>query len=51
MPAFAARLVFGQMGDELLLASQRVEPAKLMTSGYVFQKPDLRAALEAIVKK
>jgi uncharacterized protein (TIGR01777 family) len=51
MPAFAARLVFGQMGDELLLASQRVEPAKLMTSGYVFQKPDLRAALEAILKK
>jgi uncharacterized protein (TIGR01777 family) len=51
MPAFAARLVFGQMGDELLLASQRVEPAKLMASGYVFQKPDLRAALEAILNK
>jgi uncharacterized protein (TIGR01777 family) len=50
MPAFAARLVFGQMGDELLLASQRVEPTKLMTSGYVFQKPDLRGALEAILK-
>ena len=46
MPAFAARLVFGQMGEELLLASQRVEPAKLMASGYVFQKPDLRIALE-----
>jgi uncharacterized protein len=51
MPAFAARLVFGQMGDELLLASQRVEPAKLLASGYVFQKPDLRAALEGILKK
>jgi uncharacterized protein (TIGR01777 family) len=51
MPAFAARLVFGQMGDELLLASQRVEPAKLIASGYVFQKPDLRAALEAILKR
>jgi hypothetical protein len=50
MPAFAARLVFGQMGDELLLASQRVEPTKLITSGYVFQKPDLRVALEAILK-
>jgi len=45
MPAFAARLVFGQMGDELLLASQRVVPAKLMANGYVFQKADLRAAL------
>ena len=30
MPAFAARPIFGQMGDELLLASQRVEPAKLL---------------------
>lgn len=51
MPAFAARLVFGQMGDELLLASQRVEPTKLVASGYVFKKPDLRSALEAILKK
>jgi uncharacterized protein (TIGR01777 family) len=51
MPAFAARLVFGQMGDELLLASERVEPAKLIAGGYVFQKPALRAALEGILKK
>jgi uncharacterized protein len=51
MPAFAARLVFGQMGDELLLASQRVEPATLMASGYVFRKPDLRFALSMILKK
>ena len=50
MPAFAARLVFGQMGDELLLASQRVEPAKLMAGGYVFQKPELRPALLAILR-
>jgi uncharacterized protein (TIGR01777 family) len=50
MPAFAARLVFGQMGDELLLASQRVEPAKLNLNGYGFEKPDLRGALEAILK-
>jgi len=50
MPAFAARLVFGQMGDELLLGSQRVEPAKLTASGYVFQKPDLRRALRDILK-
>jgi uncharacterized protein (TIGR01777 family) len=51
MPAFAARLVFGQMGDELLLGSQRVDPAKLTATGYVFQKPDLRLALEQILKK
>ena len=51
MPAFAARLAFGQMGDELLLASQRVEPAKLLASGYVFQKLELRAGLDGILKK
>ena len=50
MPAFAARLVFGQMADELLLSSQRVEPAKLMATAYVFQKPELKAALEDILK-
>lgn len=46
MPAFAARLVFGQMADELLLASQRVEPARLLASGYSFQFSDLRKSLE-----
>jgi uncharacterized protein (TIGR01777 family) len=50
MPAFAARLVFGQMGDELLLESQRVEPAKLLASSFVFQQPDLRGALQDILK-
>ncbi len=51
MPAFAARLVFGQMADELLLSSQRVEPTKLVASGYPFQYSDLRKALEAILTK
>jgi NAD dependent epimerase/dehydratase family enzyme len=50
MPAFAARLAFGQMADELLLASQRVEASKLLSSGYVFHRPVLRTALEAILK-
>jgi len=51
MPAFAALMVFGQMGDELLLASQRVEAVKLIATGYPFQMPDLAAALSAILKK
>jgi uncharacterized protein (TIGR01777 family) len=50
VPAFAAKLAFGQMGEEVLLASQRVEPNKLVTSGYPFQYSDLRKALEAILK-
>jgi len=51
MPAFAARLAFGEMADELLLASQRVEPAKLIASGYPFQFSDLRRALQEILKR
>ena len=46
LPALVARLAFGQMADELLLASQRVQPAKLLAAGYAFRYPDLPAALE-----
>jgi len=51
MPAFVARLAFGQMADELLLASQRVEPSKLVSSDYKFQRPDLRNSLESILSR
>ena len=50
MPAFAARLAFGQMADELLLASQRVEPKKLLASGFSFRHGDLKQALADILK-
>jgi NAD dependent epimerase/dehydratase family enzyme len=50
VPEFALRLAFGQMAaEELLLASQRVEPSKLRTSGYEFRFPELRAALANLV--
>lgn len=50
VPEFAARLAFGtQAAEELLLASQRVEPQKLGNSGYTFRFPELRAALENLV--
>ena len=50
MPAFAAHLLFGQMADELLLASQRVEPEKLLASGFAFQRPNLRQSLQALLE-
>ncbi|MGA8432148.1 MAG: TIGR01777 family oxidoreductase [Candidatus Sulfotelmatobacter sp.] len=46
MPAFAAKLAFGEMADELLLGSQRVEPTKLTSSGYPFRFRELKASLE-----
>jgi len=50
VPGFAVRLLFGQMADEVLLASQRVEPARLMAAGFAFQYSDLRRALESLLK-
>jgi uncharacterized protein (TIGR01777 family) len=50
VPEFALRLAFGKMAaEELLLASARVEPGKLVASGYTFRFRDLRAALEDLV--
>jgi uncharacterized protein (TIGR01777 family) len=45
VPAFALRLLFGEMGEALLLASARLEPARLLSSGFEFQYPELEAAL------
>jgi uncharacterized protein len=45
MPAFAVKLVFGQMGREALLAGARVRPARLIESGFEFQSAQLDAAL------
>lgn len=44
-PAFAVRLAFGKMADELLLASARVAPRKLLDSGFQFRYPALPEAL------
>ncbi len=45
MPAFAARLAFGEMADQMLLVSQRVAPKKLNEAGYQFEYPELESAL------
>ena len=49
VPTFAMRLALGQMADEVLLASERVDPAKLSASGYGFQYSDLRPALTSLL--
>jgi uncharacterized protein (TIGR01777 family) len=45
VPAFAVRLMLGEMADETLLASARVWPGRLLDSGYQFRWPDLEGAL------
>jgi|SRR5687767_4001516 len=51
LPAFAAKLALGEMAEELLLASARVEPARLLASGYKFRHPELEAALRHVLSK
>jgi uncharacterized protein len=50
VPSIAVKLAFGEMAQDVLLASQRVEPARLVHSGYPFQYSDLSKALQAILK-
>ena len=46
IPALAAQIAFGEMANELLLASARVTPRRLLDDGFVFAYPQLQAALE-----
>jgi uncharacterized protein (TIGR01777 family) len=50
LPAFAVKTVFGEMGEELLLSSQKVEPGKLISSGYPFRFRELGASLQHLIK-
>jgi len=45
IPAFAIKLMFGEMGEALLLGGQRVAPARLAGGGFEFSYPQLEAAL------
>ena len=45
MPAFLVRLVMGEMGEEFMLSSRRIYPAKLLEAGYRFRFPELEQAL------
>ncbi len=45
VPALAIKLLFGEMGKELLLSGANVIPKRLRESGYVFRYPDLETAL------
>jgi uncharacterized protein len=46
IPAFAARLAFGEMADALLLSSAKVEPKRLVEKGFRFEYADLNSALK-----
>lgn len=45
MPKFIAKILFGQMAEELLLNGQNVYPKKLLQSNYQFQTTSLEEAI------
>jgi uncharacterized protein len=51
VPKLAVHVLFGEMGDTLLLASQRVEPRKLRAAGYHFQCEWLEGTLREMVRR
>jgi uncharacterized protein len=50
-PAFALRLAFGGMADELILGGQRAVPERLLREGFTFAYPELRPALEHLLDR
>ncbi len=49
-PAFMIRLVMGEFGN-VLLASQRTIPDKLLHHGFSFKYPDIKDAIRAVVEE
>jgi uncharacterized protein len=49
VPAFVAKLAFGEMAQDLLLSSFRMQPAKLIAAGYNFAYPDLESSLRHLL--
>jgi uncharacterized protein (TIGR01777 family) len=50
MPAAIIKLLFGQMGDELMIQGQSVIPQKLQQQGFEFNYSDLSSALRQLLK-
>jgi uncharacterized protein (TIGR01777 family) len=49
IPVSVLRFLLGEMADEMLLASARVQPSRLLDSGYHFRNPSLEGALRHVV--
>lgn len=50
MPIFIVKIIFGEMGDALLLSGQKVLPIKITKSGYIFEFDNINKALANIIK-
>ena len=50
-PGFAVSLLFGEMGEEVLLGGTRAAPKKLLDSGFQFQHPTVEDAVRSAVEE
>ena len=50
-PALALRALLGEMADALLLGGQRVVPDRARALGFRFRYPELRPALESLLRR
>lgn len=48
VPAFAARLAFGEMADEMLLSGQKILPKRLLNTNFNFKHTNVKKALNDI---
>jgi hypothetical protein len=51
VPSWVLRALFGEMADGAVLASLRVEPARLRAAGHVFRFPSLEGALRSLLER
>jgi uncharacterized protein (TIGR01777 family) len=51
LPGFAVNLLFGEMGQEMLLGGVRALPAKLEKSGFKFSHPTIEEALQSAMEE
>jgi uncharacterized protein (TIGR01777 family) len=51
LPRIAVEILFGEMGENTLLASQRVEPKRLAGAGFEFRHPRLDDALRSELRR
>jgi hypothetical protein len=51
LPEMMVKVLFGEMGTELLLQGQRIYPRRILKAGFEYQYSDLRLALSDILKK
>jgi hypothetical protein len=49
VPALVAQMAFGEAAGETMLSSARVEPRRLLDTGYVFHYPEMEGALRHVI--